>query len=116
MRIAFAHGGGSFPHIIGRIEKGFLERPDLCSVDNNINPRNYLGKFYVDSIVHSQEALTYLVNILGDSSVILGSDYPFPLGEESPGELIESNPKVDAATKNKLFHINALSWLGLDKI
>ena len=116
LRIAFAHGGGSFPHIIGRIEKGFLERPDLCAVDNNINPKNYLGKFYVDSIVHSQEALNYLVNILGTNSVILGSDYPFPLGEQKPGYLIESNSKIDTATKNKLFHTNASSWLGLDKI
>ena len=116
LRIAFAHGGGSFPHIIGRIEKGFLERPDLCAVENNINPRNYLGKFYVDSLVHSQEALKYLVDILGAKSVILGSDYPFPLGEEKPGKLIETNSKIDIATKNKLLYTNALNWLGLDKI
>ena len=116
LRVAFAHGGGSFPHIIGRIEKGFLERPDLCAVDNNINPINYLGKFYVDSLVHSQEALKYLVDILGAKSVILGSDYPFPLGEEKPGKLIEANSKIDATTKNKLLYKNALNWLGLDKI
>ncbi len=116
LRIAFAHGGGSFPHIIGRIEKGFLERPDLCAVENDINPRNYLGKFYVDSLVHSQEALNYLVDILGPKSIILGSDYPFPLGEEKPGKLIEANSKIDVATKNKLLYINALNWLGLDKI
>ena len=116
LRVAFAHGGGSFPHIIGRIEKGFLERPDLCAVDNNINPRNYLGKFYVDSIVHSQEALSYLVNTLGTNSVILGSDYPFPLGEEKPGNLIESSSEIDADIKNKLLYTNALSWLGLDTI
>jgi len=116
LKIAFAHGGGSFPHIIGRIEKGFLERPDLCSIDNNINPRNYLGKFYVDSIVHSQDALNYLIDILGPESVILGSDYPFPLGEENPGELIESNSRIDTDTKKKLFNINALNWLGLEKL
>ena len=116
LKIAFAHGGGSFPHIIGRIEKGFLERPDLCSIDNNVNPRNYLGKFYVDSIVHSQDALNYLIDILGPESVILGSDYPFPLGEENPGELIESNSRIDTDTKKKLFNINALNWLGLEKL
>tara|TARA_A100001011_G_C14312175_1_gene846124 strand:- start:4206 stop:4625 length:420 start_codon:yes stop_codon:yes gene_type:complete len=116
LRIAFAHGGGSFPHIIGRIEKGFLERPDLCAVDNNINPRNYLGKFYVDSIVHSQEALNYLIDILGANSIILGSDYPFPLGEEMPGKIIENNSKIKPATKNKLLYTNALNWLGLDAL
>ena len=116
LRVAFAHGGGSFPHIIGRIEKGFLERPDLCAVENNINPKNYLGKFYVDSLVHSQEALNYLVDIIGIDSIILGSDYPFPLGEEKPGKLIETNSKIDVATKNKFLYKNALNWLGLDKI
>ena len=116
LKIAFAHGGGSFPHIIGRIEKGFLERPDLCSIDNNVNPRNYLGKFYVDSIVHSQDALNYLIDILGPESIILGSDYPFPLGEENPGELIEKNSEINTATKKKLFNTNALNWLGLEKL
>tara|TARA_Y100001970_G_scaffold291315_1_gene427978 strand:- start:1899 stop:2900 length:1002 start_codon:yes stop_codon:yes gene_type:complete len=116
LRVAFAHGGGSFPHIIGRVEKGFLERPDLCAIDNKINPKNYLGKFYVDSLVHSQDALNYLINILGEKSVILGSDYPFPLGEEIPGELIKLNTSIDTHVKNKLFSENALNWLGLEKI
>ncbi|MFT6678009.1 MAG: aminocarboxymuconate-semialdehyde decarboxylase, partial [Granulosicoccus sp.] len=52
LKVAFAHGGGSFPTTIGRIEHGFNVRPDLCAVDNNINPRDYLGKFYLDSLVH----------------------------------------------------------------
>ena len=105
LRIAFAHGGGSFPYIIGRIEKGFLERPDLCAIDNKVNPRNYLGKFYVDSIVHSQEALNYLITILGHKSIVLGSDYPFPLGEKSPGNLIDSNPDIDESIKKDIFYI-----------
>ena len=115
LRIAFAHGGGSFPHIIGRIEKGFLERPDLCAVDNNVNPKKYIGKFYVDSIVHSQDALNYLIDVLGAKSVILGSDYPFPLGEEIPGEMIDTNSRISINTKKDLFHKNALNWLGLEK-
>jgi len=116
LRVAFAHGGGSFPHIIGRVEKGFLERPDLCAVTNKVNPRNYLGKFYVDSIVHSKDALNYLIDVMGPESVILGSDYPFPLGEGVPGKLIESNSKINANVKKKLLHINALNWLGLKKL
>ena len=115
LRIAFAHGGGSFPYIIGRIEKGFLERPDLCAINNNINPKNYIGKFYVDSIVHDQNALNYLINVLGDKSILLGSDYPFPLGEQSPGKIVEKNPKIDSSIKKNILYKNALDWLGLDK-
>ena len=115
LRVAFAHGGGSFPHIVGRIEKGFLERPDLCAIDNQINPRSYLGKFYVDSLVHSQEALDYLIKILGPNTVILGSDYPFPLGEKIPGKAIEISSNINDEVKNNLLNKNALNWLGLKK-
>ena len=116
LRVAFAHGGGSFPHIIGRIEKGFLERPDLCAVDNNVTPRNYIGKFYVDSIVHDQDALNYLIHVLGHKSIVLGSDYPFPLGEDNPGEIIEKNSNINENIKKDILYKNALNWLGLEKI
>ena len=45
LRVAFAHGGGSFPATISRIEHGFNVRPDLCAVDNAVSPKSYLGKF-----------------------------------------------------------------------
>ena len=49
LRVMLAHGGGSFPLTIGRIEHGFKARSDLCAVDNDVNPREYLGRFYLDS-------------------------------------------------------------------
>ena len=52
LRVAFAHGGGAFPATIGRIQHGFDVRPDLCAIDNKIDPLDYLGKFWVDSLVH----------------------------------------------------------------
>ena len=45
LRVAFAHGGGSFPFTIGRIEHGFEVRPDLVAIDNPVNPRDYIGRF-----------------------------------------------------------------------
>lgn len=53
-------------------------------------PRKYLGKLYSDSLVHDENALKYLVSTLGEDNVVLGTDYPFPLGEHHPGKLIES--------------------------
>ena len=55
LRIAFAHGGGSFAFTLGRIEHGFKARPDLVAVDNAVNPRDYIGKFWVDSLVHDKK-------------------------------------------------------------
>jgi aminocarboxymuconate-semialdehyde decarboxylase len=114
LRVAFAHGGGSFPSTIGRIEHGFNCRPDLVAVDNTINPREYIGKFYFDSLVHDPMMLDYLVKLAGHNCVALGTDYPFPLGELDPGKLIESMPYSDAI-KERLLNGTALEWLGLDK-
>lgn len=114
IKVAFAHGGGEFPATIGRIEHGFNVRPDLCAIDNDRNPKEYLNKMYFDSLVHSPEMLDYLVNLVGADRVALGTDYPFPLGELEPGQLIESSNYNDE-TKAKLLHGAALDWLSLEK-
>jgi aminocarboxymuconate-semialdehyde decarboxylase len=114
LRVAFAHGGGSFPATIGRIEHGFQVRPDLCAIDNGVNPMSYIGKFYVDSLVHHPATLQYMIDLMGADCIALGSDYPFPLGEHSPGQLIESMP-LDRRIKERLLHGTALEWLQLDK-
>jgi len=114
LRICFAHGGGSFPFTIGRIEHGFKVRPDLCAADNQCNPRDYLGKIWFDSLVHDAPMLDYLIKLAGADKVALGTDYPFPLGELEPGKLIESM-SVDEETKAKLLHGAALEWLNLKK-
>lgn len=112
LRVAFAHGGGSFPLTIGRIEHGFNVRPDLVAVDNAINPRGYIGKFWIDSLVHDEKAMQYIIDVMGTDKICLGSDYPFPLGEHHPGKLIESM-HFDYELKEKLLFKNAAAWLGV---
>ena len=112
LRFAFAHGGGSFAATIGRIQHGFNVRPDLCAVDNKKDPIEYLDKFWVDSLVHDLDSLNYLIKKIGDKKIALGSDYPFPLGEGRPGELIESS-RLPNQTKENLLFKNALDWLDL---
>jgi aminocarboxymuconate-semialdehyde decarboxylase len=114
LRVAFAHGGGSFPATLGRIEHGFVMRPDLCAVDNPVNPRDYLGKFWIDALVHDPAVLRLVVEQFGADRVAMGTDYPFPLGELVPGELIRSMP-FDEITKGKLMGGAALQWLGLER-
>ncbi|MEP6904215.1 MAG: amidohydrolase family protein [Actinomycetota bacterium] len=114
LRICFAHGGGSFPYTLGRIEHGFQVRPDLVAADNDRNPREYLGKFWLDSLVHDEKMLEYLVKLISADKIALGTDYPFPLGELEPGKIIESM-NFDEKTKAKLLHGAALEWLNLKK-
>lgn len=114
LRVAFAHGGGSFPGTLGRIQHGFEMRPDLCAVDNAVPPKEYLGKFWLDSLVHDPAMLQHVVDLVGADRVALGSDYPFPLGELQPGRLIRSMP-WDDARKEMLLGGAALQWLGLER-
>lgn len=112
LRVALAHGGGAFPYSIGRIEHGFRMRPDLVATDNARNPREYLSRMWFDCCVHDARALQYLIDSVGYQQVMLGTDYPFPLGEQKPGALIESLglPEVQRAA---VLHQNAQRWLGI---
>lgn len=115
LKVCFAHGGGAFPFTIGRIEHGFNVRPDLCAVENPFNPRKYIGQIFTDSLVHDEKALKYLVETVGEENVLLGSDYPFPLGEHHPGKLIADVYKENMELRDKLLAGNALRFLGLDR-
>ena len=112
LKVCFAHGGGSFPYTIGRIEHGFRMRPDLVASDNARNPRDYFPRLYFDSCVHDPQALHYLLDVVGADRVMLGTDYPFPLGEQEPGSGIDALG-LDEAGRARMFHGTALEWLDL---
>ena len=114
LRVLFAHGGGAFPATAARITHGFEVRPDLCAVDNGVSPSDYLGRFFVDSLVHDARMLCYVMELLGPGKVALGSDYPFPLGEAVAGTLIES-AAFTSDERSDLLHGAALDWLALEK-
>jgi aminocarboxymuconate-semialdehyde decarboxylase len=110
----FAHAGGSFIPTIGRLEHGFNCRPDLVAVDNPNNPRQYLGRFWVDSATHDPELLHYILKKQGSKKVALGTDYPFPLGDLKIGQFIEEM-ELDTATIEDIFYQSALDWLQMSK-
>ena len=114
LRIAFAHGGGAFPSIIGRLEHGYNVRPDIVATHNKHNPRDYIGKFYLDSLVHEPSVLQYMIDLFGADCIALGSDYPFPLGEENPGEMIK-NMKLEKNVVSALYADTAIKWLNLKR-
>jgi aminocarboxymuconate-semialdehyde decarboxylase len=110
LRVCFAHGGGSFLPTISRIEHGWDCRPDLVAIDNPVNPKEYLGKFWVDSHVCDHKMLQYIIDLVGAEKVVQGSDYPFPLGEAVPGELVRTAPISDSE-KETILGSSAKSWL-----
>ena len=113
LRIALAHGGGSYPFTIGRIQHGFDVRPDLCAQDTSTPPRDTIDRFVFDSLVHDADALRYLVNLVGAEKIALGSDYPFPLGEHHPGAMIRTLEELSEQDRNRMLGETALEFLGI---
>src|SRR5271166_5076560 len=111
LRICFAHGGGSFAFLLGRLENAWHHHP-VARGECEHPPSYYLNRFNADSAVFDQRSLQFLVETMGADRVMLGSDYPFPLGEERVGSLIrQSNLSQEA--KAKLLGRNAARFLGL---
>jgi aminocarboxymuconate-semialdehyde decarboxylase len=111
LRICFAHGGGSFAFLLGRLENAWQQHPVAHGVCE-LSPRHYLNRFYVDSAVFDERALEFLVGTMGAERVMLGSDYPFPLGEHHVGALIRSS-HLPPQAKAQLLGENAGEFLGL---
>ena len=113
LKVCLAHGGGSLAFTIGRIEHGFRERPDLCAVDCDVNPRAQMAQFYFDTLVHDEAALRFLIDAVGAHRLALGSDYPFPLGERVPGTLVRSMRDIDEVGRARMLAGTAEEFLGL---
>lgn len=111
LRICFAHGGGSFAFLLGRLQNAWQHHP-VAHGACELAPIQYLNRFYVDSAVFDERALQFLVNTMGAGHVMLGSDYPFPLGEERVGALIRSS-RLPAQAKASILGENAMAFLGL---
>jgi aminocarboxymuconate-semialdehyde decarboxylase len=116
LRIAFAHGGGAAPMVLGRWEHGFRERPDLCQTMTRESPREAIRRVWFDSLVHDPEALRMLLAVAGKGRVALGTDYPFPLGELAPGAVVRQAAWLDAQTRESILHGAAEEFLAIRKI
>ena len=114
LRICFAHGGGSFAYLLGRMQNAWEHQP-LARGGAQRPPVQYLDRFYVDSAIFDQRSLKLLVDVMGEDHVMLGSDYPYPLGEEHIGELIRES-QFSAEAKQKMLAGNAAEFFGLGSI
>ncbi len=114
LRVCFSHAGGSFFGTIGRIEHGFNCRPDLVAIYNPTNPREYIGKFWIDSITHDAAALEFIMTTQPSNRICLGSDYPFPLGDLEIGKYITEMGLQESVVED-IFCYSTLEWLDMKK-
>ena len=112
LRIAFAHGGGSFAFWLGRADNAWHGRGDIVRGRSRRPPSSYVGRFSVDSVVFDEAPLRLLVDVLGVDNVMMGSDYPFPLGERPAGAVVRSADLPEDA-REAILGANAMRFLGL---
>merc|ERR1712227_590994 len=113
LKVCFAHGGGAFPYALGRFSHGFEAYPGLCQVNTKKNPREFMGKIYFDSLVHDPDALRHLITVAGEDKVILGTDYPFLLGDLEGGKWIENCTQFSDEQKRKILFENMAEFLNI---
>jgi len=102
IKICFAHAGGTFPYIKGRLDHGYLVREEECTKALPHPPSHYIGKLYFDSIAHDHASLKFLVDLVGSDHIVIGSDYPFDMGNEQPFEVVTSNPYLTEEDKTNI--------------
>jgi len=111
LKILLAHGGGALPYLHGRLDRGFKQRPEINKVISR-PPTEYLKQFYFDTITHDPLVLRELVDFVGADHILLGSDYPFDMGNENPVELVRS-ANLGVENEKRIFEDNArqlLNW------
>ncbi|KAI9226121.1 MAG: hypothetical protein DHS80DRAFT_27983 [Piptocephalis tieghemiana] len=112
LKVCFAHGGGSFPGTLGRIVHGWKVRPDLCATRCKTSPLDFIKNIWMDSLVHDDATLRFLIEVMGGwDRIVLGSDYPFPLGEHEPGKLVAEAEWLEEEGKRAILGRNAMTLL-----
>jgi aminocarboxymuconate-semialdehyde decarboxylase len=112
LKFVVAHGGGFIAHYWARMDHAWRARPDCRTVIKN-PPSSYLEKFYFDSITFDPEMLKRLIERFGADHVVLGTDYPYDMGEEDPRGLIAQVKKLSRADRNLIEGGNAARLLGI---
>ena len=112
LRLCFAHGGGSFAFLLGRVDNAWRER-DIVRRDCPELPSSYCDRFSTDAVVFDDAALSLLVGRMGVERVLFGTDYPFPLGEQVPGALVEGHMALSASDKRRILTDNAAAFFDL---
>jgi aminocarboxymuconate-semialdehyde decarboxylase len=89
LRIKIVHGGGFYPFLIGRLDHAWKRRPEVRKLTAE-PPSAYLTRMWYDTVVFDPAILRMLVSLVGAERVMLGSDYPFDMGDMDPLGMLES--------------------------
>ncbi|MFC1847671.1 amidohydrolase family protein [Chloroflexota bacterium] len=112
LKFLFSHAGGYAPFIRGRWEHGYKFSVDACrSIPKP--PSEYFKLLYFDTIIHYDPALAYLVDTVGVDKVVLGSDYPFDMGDMDPIAIVRNATGISEANKERILEHTSAALLKL---
>jgi aminocarboxymuconate-semialdehyde decarboxylase len=100
-KIVLSHGGGALPYILGRLVRNYA-----LDQESRADPEEGFGRLYFDSIVFDSGALRLLLEKAGPEHVMLGSDYPFPIGDLTPQRVVRE-ALLGKAEANQILEKNA---------
>lgn len=110
LRVCFMHGGGIGPYLLGRWDKGWQVRPE-SRVDRDTPPSSGLGNVFCDTLTHSPLALSYLVELLGEGNVVIGTDLPFDVEDGDPRRHLRAAPRLTERQIEVIETVSPLRWL-----
>jgi aminocarboxymuconate-semialdehyde decarboxylase len=113
LKLVAAHGGGYAPSYAGRFDHAFAARPD-CRVHIKQPPSTYLKRLYFDTMVFTHHQLEYLVEQYGADHIVMGTDYPYDMGENDPIGFVEGSPKLSDEQRALILGGNAATLLGIE--
>lgn len=111
LRIAFSHGGGAFSMMLPRIAHAWRMMPK-AKENMPESPEVYAKKFFYDCVVFDPKLVHLLIASYGAGQILVGSDYPFAMGEGDPVGLLERSG-LDAAVLAGITSGNARRFLGM---
>lgn len=112
VRFCFVHGGGFAPYQLGRWDHAFQRNARGAATLLTRRPSELVGRIWFDTVVHSPNALGYLLGVVGEGQVVLGSDYPFEMGDPDPCRTVREVPAVGEHVVDAVFGGNARALLG----
>ena len=104
--VSMVHGGGYMPYQLGRWEKAYKVVPHIAGRNIAKSPTEYVKRLYFDSLVHIPQALSFLLELVGPSQVLVGTDYPYEMAERSPVAFIDSVPGLGVDDRHAILEGN----------
>jgi aminocarboxymuconate-semialdehyde decarboxylase len=113
LKVCIAHGGGYVPPYAGRMDHAFAARAD-CREKLKRKPSDVIKTLYFDTMVFEPDQLEFLVRKYGSDHILLGTDYPYDMGESDPVGLVNRTPKLTAEDRARICGLNAARLLRIE--